>query len=146
MSNRTMTRSRNEHDALALARTFLGFDPFLGLQTRASKAGFAPAFEARETENAYIITGDVPGISEDNLDISTHNNLLTISGTRSADKKQEGDTYFVYERQYGSFSRSFTLPEAADSNAIEAELKNGVLTLTIGKKAESRPRKIALKK
>ena len=146
MSNRTLSRPRNDHDALALARTFFGFDPFLGLQTRASKAGFVPAFEAKETENAYIITGDVPGISDDNLDISTHNNLLTISGTRAAKAKQEGDTYFVFERQYGSFSRSFTLPEAADSSAIEAELKDGVLTLTIGKKAESRPRKISVKK
>lgn len=146
MSNRTISRSRKDHDALALARTFFGFDPFLGLQARAEKAGFVPAFEARETDNAYIISGDVPGITEEELDISTHNNLLTISGSRSASGRQEGDTYFVYERQYGSFSRSFTLPESADSQAIEAELANGVLTLTIGKKAESRPRKISLKK
>lgn len=146
MSKRTITRSRNDHDALAIARTFFGFDPFLGLQARADKAGFVPAFEARETEESYIISGDLPGVADADLDISMHNNLLTVSGTRGASRKQDGDTYFLFERQYGTFSRSFTLPEAADSEAIVAELKGGVLTLTIGKKAESRPRKIALKK
>ena len=65
---------------------------------------------------------------------------------RRAEERQEGETYALYERQFGSFSRSFSLPDMADGEKIAAKLENGVLTLTIGKKAEAKPRKIALKK
>ena len=146
MSDKMSKYYRDDRDPLALARAFFGFDPFFASQPRAQKAAYVPAFEARETENAYVISGDVPGISDKDIDISMHNHTLTITGTRTASSKQEGDTYFLVERQYGSFTRSFSLPEAADGEAIDAELKNGVLTLTIGKKAESMPRKITLKK
>ena len=72
--------------------------------------------------------------------------MLTIGGTRAANKKEEGETFYVYERQYGSFSRSFQLPDLADAEKVEARLQNGVLQLTVGKKQEARPRKIGLKK
>ena len=71
---------------------------------------------------------------------------VTISGTRSAEQKIEGEATYVYERQYGSFSRSFALPEIADPERVEARLADGVLVVKVGKKQEARPRKIELKK
>ena len=146
MSDKMSKYYRNDRDPMSLARAFFGFDPFFATQSRTQKSAFVPAFEAKETENAYVISGDIPGISDKDIDISMHNNVLTIAGSRAVGSKQEGDTYFLVERQYGSFTRSFSLPDAADGDAIEAQLQDGVLTLTIGKKAESMPRKIALKK
>ncbi len=133
-------------DPYSLARSFLGFDPFFAVGERMAKSGFVPTFEAKETDGAYVISADVPGVKEDDLDISLHNNVLTISGSKSAEERKEGDTYFVYERQYGNFSRSFSLPDEANTNAVEAALIDGVLTVKIGKKAESKPKKISLKK
>ncbi len=69
-----------------------------------------------------------------------------MSGSRQAEERKEGETYALYERQFGSFSRSFQLPEMADGERIDAKLETGVLTLTIGKRAEAKPRKIQLKK
>ena len=68
------------------------------------------------------------------------------AGARQAEERKEGESFALYERQFGSFSRSFSLPDMADGERIEAKLENGVLTLTIAKKAEAKPRKIALKK
>ncbi len=68
-----------------------------------------------------------------------------MSGARRAEQRQEGETYYAYERRYGSFSRSFTLPEGVDVENAEADLKNGVLTIAIPKRPEHQPRKISLK-
>ena len=95
---------------------------------------------------AFVLKADVPGVAESDIDIAVHNNILTISGTRNAEERKEGDSFALYERQYGSFSRSFSLPDTADGERVEAKLESGVLTLTIWKKAEAKPRKIALKK
>jgi HSP20 family protein len=72
--------------------------------------------------------------------------VLTVSGSRQSEERKDGESYALYERQYGSFSRSFALPDTADGDRVEAKLDAGVLTLTIWKKAEAKPRKIALKK
>ncbi|HVK85621.1 MAG TPA: Hsp20 family protein, partial [Kofleriaceae bacterium] len=70
----------------------------------------------------------------------------TVSGRRSAEERKDGESYSIYERQFGSFTRSFQLPELADGDKIAAKLESGVLTLTVGKKAEAKPRKIAVNK
>ena len=85
-------------------------------------------------------------VNEADLDINLHNNVLTVTGSRAAEERKDGESFALYERQFGSFSRSFSLPDMADGERIEAKLDSGVLTLTIGKKAEAKPRKIALKK
>jgi len=72
--------------------------------------------------------------------------MLTVSGSRAAEERKEGESYALYERQYGSFSRSFALPDMADGDRIDASLKSGVLTLTVAKKAAAKPRKIEIKK
>ena len=107
---------------------------------------FAPDFEVKETQEGFVFKADVPGVAEKDLDIAVHNNVLTISGTRQAEERKEGESFALYERQYGSFSRSFSLPDTADGERIEAKLEHGVLSLTILKKAEAKPRKISFQK
>ena len=135
--------TRLAREPFSLARELFGWDPFFG--TREVSA-FSPAFEVKETNDAYIVRADVPGVDEKDLDVSLHAGVLTVSGTRNAEARTEHESYALYERQYGSFTRSFALPDLADGDRIEAKLDSGVLTLTIGKKVEAKPRKIALKK
>jgi len=130
-------------DPFSMARELLSWDPFF---TARPASAFAPAFEVKETSDAFVLKADLPGVAESDLDINVHNSVLTVSGTRQAEERKEGESYALYERQFGSFSRSFSLPDMADGERIEANLDNGVLTLVVGKKAEAKPRKIALKK
>ena len=130
-------------DPFAMARELLSWDPFFG--NRPATA-FAPSFEVKETNEAFIVKADLPGVAESDVDIAVHNNVLTVSGARQAEERKDGENYALYERQFGSFSRSFSLPDMADGERIEASLDKGVLTLTIAKKAEAKPRKIALKR
>jgi HSP20 family protein len=134
--------TRLTHEPFSLARELFGWDPF----TPRHVSAFSPAFEVKETNESYVVRADVPGVDDKDLDVSLHNGVLTVSGTRRAEDRTENESYALYERQYGSFSRSFALPDLADSERIEAKLDSGVLVLTIGKKAEAKPRKIALKK
>ena len=129
-------------DPFSMARELLSWDPFFGGRPATA---FSPAFEVKETNDAFVLKADLPGVAEPDLDISVHNSVLTVSGSRQAEERREGESYALYERQFGSFSRSFSLPDMADGDRIEAKLDRGVLTLTIGKKAEARPRKISVK-
>jgi len=130
-------------DPFAMARELLSWDPFF---TGRPATAFSPAFEVKETTEAFVVRADLPGVSESDLDIAVHNSVLTVSGSRQAEERKEGENYALYERQYGSFSRSFSLPDTADGERIEAKLDNGVLTLTIAKKVDAKPRKIALRR
>jgi HSP20 family protein len=130
-------------DPFQVARELLSWDPFFSAR---QVSAYVPAFEVKETNEAFMLKADVPGVAESDLDIAVHSSVLTVSGTRHAEQRQEGDSFALYERQYGSFSRSFSLPDSADGERVEAKLDSGVLTLTIWKKAEAKPRKIALKK
>ena len=136
--NRSLAR-----DPYSIARELLNWDPFF---TARPASNFAPAFEVKETNDSFVLRADLPGVDEKDLDIAVHNGVLTVSGSRAAEERKEGESYVLYERQYGSFSRSFALPDMADGERIEAAMTNGVLTLTIAKKAEAKPRKIAIKK
>jgi HSP20 family protein len=140
-SNGSAVRYR---DPFAAARDLFGWDPFY--TGRPAASAFAPAFEVKETADSFVVKADLPGVAEADLDINVHNNVLTVTGARQAEERKDGESFTLYERQFGSFSRSFSLPDMADGERIEAKLETGVLTLTIGKKAEAKPRKIALKK
>jgi len=143
MSLALRTNNNRNRDAYSIARELLSWDPFFGGRPQTA---FSPAFEVKETTDTFVLKADLPGVAEGDLDIGVHNSVLTVSGSRQAEERKEGESYALYERQFGSFSRSFALPEMADGERIEAKLDSGVLTLTIGKKAEAKPRKIALKK
>jgi HSP20 family protein len=137
------SNTRLARDPYSFARDLLGWDPFFaGRQASA----FVPAFEVKETTDSFVLRADIPGVEEKDLDVAVHNGVLTVSGSRSAEERKEGESYALYERQYGSFTRSFSLPDMADGERIEAKLENGVLTLTVAKKAEAKPRKISIKR
>jgi len=136
--------NRIVRDPFTLARVLLAWDPFqVGMNRTAT---FAPTFEVKETTEAFVVRADLPGVKDADLDVSVHNGILSVSGSRSAEERKENETFYVYERQYGSFSRSFALPDTADPERVEAKLDGGVLTLTVGKRIEAKPRKIEIKK
>ena len=130
-----------------MMQELIGADPFSQLSRGmvGESTSFLPSFEVKETKDSFIFKADLPGVKEDDLEISLSGNMLTISGQRQEEKKDEGDRYYAYERSYGSFTRSFTLPEGADAEHVQAELKDGVLTLVVPKKPEVQPKRIAVK-
>lgn len=105
---------------------------------------FYPSFEVKETEKAYVFKADVPGVKEGDLEVTVTGNRLTVSGKRESEKEEKTDTYYTCERSYGSFSRSFTLPEGTDVGAVTADLKDGVLTVALPKRPEVQPKKIPI--
>ncbi len=105
---------------------------------------FVPAFEVKATKSGYVFTADLPGLEEKDLDITCSGKRLTISGKREAEHEDETDNYYVCERSYGSFTRSFTVPEGIDTDHIQAKLNNGVLSLLVPKTTEAQTKKISL--
>ncbi len=105
---------------------------------------FTPRFDVKETKDSYMFKADLPGVKEQDVDVSVTGNRLTVSGKRDEERTEEGERYYAYERSYGSFSRAFTLPEGVDADAVRAELKNGVLTIRIPKRPEVQPRRITV--
>lgn len=134
-------------DPFEMMRDLMRWDPFaeMGI-TGGRDVTFVPSFEVKETKDAYVFKADLPGIREEDLDISLTGNRLTVSGKREEESRDENDRYYAYERSYGSFSRSFTLPEGVDVTHAQAHLSNGVLTVTLAKKPEVKPKKIEVKK
>ena len=128
-------------------RSLLTWDPFQEMVPllRRERLEFIPDFDIKETKEGYVFAADVPGVKTSDLEVSVSDNRMTISGKRESEREEKGETYYACERSYGSFSRSFTLPEGADANAVTADLKDGVLTISVKKKAESQPKKIDIK-
>lgn len=140
---RGLVRSRG-WDPFEMMQELMGGESFRELaRTGFGDTGsFVPTFEVKETKDSFMFKADLPGIKESDVEISLSGNMLTISGQREEEKRDENDKYFAYERTYGTFTRSFTLPEGADTEHVRAELKDGVLTIVVPKKAEVQPRKI----
>ena len=103
---------------------------------------WAPAVDIYETEQELVVKADLPDVKPEELDIRVENNILTIRGERKFEKKVNEDNYLRVERAYGAFSRSFSLANTVNTEAIKAEYKNGVLTLTIPKREEAKPKQI----
>ena len=105
-------------------------------------ATWAPAVDIFETANELVVKADLPDVNEKDIDVQVENNLLTIRGERKFDKSVAEDNYLRIERTYGTFSRSFSLPNTVSAETIRAEYKNGVLTVTLPKREESKPRQV----
>ena len=103
---------------------------------------WAPAVDIYENEHELVVKADLPDIKPEELDIRVENNILTLRGERKFEKKVEEKNYLRVERTYGSFSRSFSLANTVNSEAIKAEYKDGVLTLTVPKREEAKPKQI----
>jgi len=144
-----MRRERDRDNEIAPPTT--GLDPFRmlrdlgGWEAFREIESFNPSFDVRETDSAYIIIADLPGVQEQDLEVSVAGNRITVSGKREEERRDEGDQYYAYERSYGSFARSFTLPDGADPERVSADLKGGVLKITAPKRPEVQPKKISLK-
>jgi len=128
----------------ALRRSF-GFEPAFRFDT--SFGVTAPAVDVAETEKEFQITAELPGIDEKNLDVTVSNGVLTIKGEKQEEKEEKKKDYYMRERSFGSFERTFQVPDGVDSDKIEAGFKKGVLTVTLPKSAEAQKseKKIAVK-
>jgi HSP20 family protein len=115
-------------DPFQMFREFMQ-SPFVGREL-----AWNPSFEVRETDNAYVFKGDLPGVKRDDLEISLLEKRLLITGKRDSETEQDEGTLHTYERSYGSFQRAFMLPDNADLDKISTDLKDGVLTIAVPKK------------
>jgi HSP20 family protein len=141
-------------------RTISRFEPFRGTSTlqdqinrlftdsfersgeESNLTSWAPAVDIFETEHELVVKADLPEIDPKDLDIRVENNILSIRGERKFESKVSEDRYLRVERAYGSFSRSFSLANTVNSEAIKADYQNGVLTLTVPKREEAKPKQI----
>lgn len=99
----------------------------------------APASEAAVSEDSYRIAIELPGVGEDDIDLSVEDGVVLLKGEKRSEREEKGEKWYFSERQYGSFSRSFRLPPDADANKVDARLKDGVLTVTVPKTAPEKP-------
>ncbi|WP_419771050.1 MAG: Hsp20/alpha crystallin family protein [Candidatus Marinarcus sp.] len=129
------------------------FDPFKQMrdlerslyqypQSSEGVGGFVPVVNTREGEFAYHIDVDLPGVKKDEIKVDIHKNVLTISGERKTKEEVKEEDYYKVETSFGKFSRSFTLPDNADIENVEASSKEGVLELVIPKLSEEKHKKI----
>jgi HSP20 family protein len=127
-----------------MMRDLLRWDPFGDMTPsfRTLETAFSPDFDVKETKEGFMFTADVPGVKEGDLDVRLTQNRLSISGKRESEKTEKTDQYYATERSYGSFTRAFTLPDGIVADKIVAELKGGVLTISIPKRPEAQPKKI----
>jgi len=116
---------------------------------RRAEATFSaiPAVDIAETDKAYEITAELPGIDEKNVEVKVANGVLTIKGEKQEEKEEKNKDYYMRERSFGSFQRSFSVPEGVDGDKIDASFKKGVLSVTLPKSTEVQKaeKKIAVK-
>ena len=103
-----------------------------------------PAADIYETDDAYVVNAEIPGVEKKDIAVDVKGRVLTLSGERSYDNEVKEEAVYRRERAYGKFQRSFTLPEAVDPEKIAAEFKDGVLKITIPKSEERKPRQITV--
>lgn len=115
-----------------------------GQQQELASSQFAPPIDVYDDDSKLSIKMDVPGIDPKNLDIRVDGNLLTVSGERKLETEEKKENFRRIEREYGSFSRSLTLPASADTDNISANCENGTLRIDIPKRADSRTRQIKI--
>jgi HSP20 family protein len=152
MANLTVRRAEpipapREYDPFKMMRELIRWDPYSEMvpSFASEPTMFQPAFEVKETKEGFLFKADLPGVKESDVEISLTGNRLTIGGKRETEKTEKTDTFYAFERAYGSFSRSFTLPEGADLEHVKAELREGVLTVQLTKLPEAQTKKIALR-
>jgi HSP20 family protein len=105
-------------------------------------SSFTPAVDVYEDEHKVTLKIEVPGIDEKDIDVRLENDTLTVHGERKIEKEEKEENYRRVERQYGSFTRTFTLPQTVDSENVSASYDKGVLNISLPKKAEAKPKQI----
>ena len=119
--------------------------PFADWPWQDRPRAFAPAIDVSENDAQYSITAELPGGTKDDVQVELHDGVLTIRGEKKNEREEKKEKRHYVERTYGSFSRSFRLPGNADAERLQASFKDGVLTITVPKTEEAKPRTIAVK-
>ena len=119
------------------------FDSFFNDST--VRRSSSPRVDIQEKEGAYLLEAELPGMSEKDVEVKVDDNLLTISSKSENEKSEERDGYILKERRHHSFARSFVLPKDVDRDSIEANFANGLLSLTLNKTPETKPKMIEVK-
>jgi HSP20 family protein len=109
-----------------------------------STSTWLPALDVWEAENELVLSFDLPGIPEDKISVELDDNVLTVSGERARESQTDGDRFYRYERRFGAFSRSVTLPQGVSEDSIKADYKSGVLEIRVPKPEEPKPKRIPL--
>jgi HSP20 family protein len=123
------------------------FDRFFeGRAANDTARRWLPAMDLLETEDHLVLRGDLPGMTEEDIDIEIKDNLLTVSGERKAEHEDKGEGYHRVERSFGGFSRSLTLPAGVEAGQVEASFDKGVLEVRIPKPAEAKPTRVQIGK
>jgi HSP20 family protein len=113
-----------------------------GPEEALTTTSFAPPVDIYEDEHTITLKMEVPGIDEKDIDVRLENNTLTVHGERKIEKEEKEENFRRIERQYGSFTRSFTLPSSVDPGQVSANYDKGVLKITLAKKADAKPKQI----
>jgi len=110
-----------------------------------ARGAWSPSVDIYENKEQIVLEAELPGMKRDDFDLSVENNIITLRGQRQFEKQDESDNYHRVERSYGSFTRSFTLPNTVSAEGANAEYKNGVLRVTLPKREETKARRIEIK-
>ena len=126
--------------------SLFGRTPLRGLGEEAMTVSeWTPLVDIAEDDKEYLIKAELPEVKKEDVKVTVENGVLTITGERKFEKEEKGKKYHRVERAYGSFMRSFTLPEGAAGDKISAEFKDGVLKVHLAKSAEAKPKSIDVK-
>jgi HSP20 family protein len=117
-----------------------------GEEKEITTSTWAPAVDIFENENEVVLTAEIPGIDEKDIEIKIEDSTLTLKGERKFEKETKEENYHRIERSYGSFYRAFTLPQSVDTDKVQAEHENGVLKITLPKRQELKPRTVRIVK
>jgi HSP20 family protein len=143
--SRAIPVQANVLEPFRLMRNLLRWDPYRDFSFPEESVGaFMPSFDVKETADAYVFTADMPGIRKEDLDIQLAGNRLTIGGRRDPEGARDEGQVYSQERSFGTFTRTFALPEEVESAKVAAELRDGVLHLMVPKSPEVRPQKITV--
>jgi HSP20 family protein len=135
---------REMEDMLDLYRR-TGGQPRAGSQEVIATGDWTPRVNIAETDKAFEIKAEIPEVNKEDVKVTVHNGVLTVQGERKLEKEEKGKKFHRVERFYGSFTRSFTLPDNVDETKISASFKDGVLNLQIKKTEEEKPKSIEVK-
>ncbi|MFN3231302.1 MAG: Hsp20/alpha crystallin family protein [Alphaproteobacteria bacterium] len=124
-------------------KSLIDFEPFTGTESRIGIK--LPAVDLIEDDGHYVMTAEMPGITEKDIEVALSEGVLTVKGEKKHEREEKKDDYRMSERQYGSFQRSFRLPADVDADKITATCKDGVLTVTIPRKPEAKPKVTKIK-
>ena len=145
----TLTRRPLRGSILEPTDFFGDFDRVLAgflrpLSGNSGATGWMPPADLRETDTAYLIEAELPGVTKDDVELTYDDGVLTFSGERKFEAEDESNDYRRIERRYGSFSRSFRLPREVKADEVTAAFENGLLTITVPKGEDARPRTIKI--